>query len=154
MLPIRGSCLVAVWLLWGCCAGCGSSSGNGHERYVPEPAQATATVQAALENWRRGEPVGEVRGTKPPVYLVDSFRREGQTLERFEILGEVAGLTQRTYLVKLSFGNPTAEEKVRFAVLGIDPLWVYRHEDLELLAHWEHKMSGPSIVEKPVESQP
>lgn len=154
MLPFRRSCLVVMWLLCGCCAGCGASSGSGHERYVPEPAKAASTIQSALAAWRRGEPVGEVRGSKPPVFLVDSFRREGQTLERFEILGEVVGLTQRTYLVKLSFANPAAEEKVRFAVLGIDPLWVYRHEDLELLAHWEHKMPGPSSVEKPVEGQP
>ena len=154
MMPFRESCLVAVWLLCGCCAGCGPSSGSGHARYIPEPAQATSTIQAALAAWQRGEPVGEVRGTKPPVFLVDSFRREGQTLERFEILGEVAGLTQRTYLCKLSFANPAAEEKVRFAVLGIDPLWVYRHEDLELLAHWEHKMPEPSAIKKPAEGQP
>lgn len=153
MLPFRKSCLFAVWLLWGCSAGCGSSSGSGHERYVPAPETATSTIQAALEAWRRGEPVGEIRGTKPPVFLVDSYRREGQTLERVEILGEVAGLTQRTYLVKLVFANPAVEEKVRFAVLGIDPLWVYRHEDLELLAHWEHKMPEPAAVEQPVEGQ-
>lgn len=149
MLPFRGSLLVAAWLLWGCCTGCGSSSGLSHERYVPEPAKATATIQAALEAWRLGEPVGEVRGAKPPVFFVDSFRREGQSLERFEILGEVTGLTQRTYLVKLWFANPAAEEKGRFAVLGIDPLWVYRHEDLELLAHWEHKMPDKSSEAKP-----
>ena len=149
MLPVRGMFLTAAWLLWGCCAGCGSSSGSGHERYVPAPVTATATIRAALEAWQRGEPIGEVRGAKPTTYFVDSFRREGQSLDRFEILGEVAGLTQRTYLVKLSFANPKADEKVRFAVLGIDPLWVYRHEDLELLAHWEHKMPDKSSEAKP-----
>lgn len=149
MSSFREWLLAAAWLLFGWCAGCGSSSGLSHERYVPAPEKATATIRSALEAWQRGEPVGEVRGAKPTVYLVDSFRREGQTLERFEILGEVTGLTQRTYLVKLSFANPAAEEKVRFAVLGIDPLWVYRHEDLELLAHWEHKMP-----DKPAEVKP
>lgn len=154
MKPSLGQSFLAAWLLCGLCVGCGSSSGQGHERYVPEPQKAVSTIQTALEAWQHGDPVGEIRGTKPLVYLVDSFRREGQALERFEILGEVAGLTQRTYLVKLSFANPAAEEKVRFAVLGIDPLWVYRHEDLELLAHWEHKMPEPTAVEKPAEGQP
>lgn len=141
----------AACLFVGLCAGCGSPSG-GHERYVPSPETARATITAALEAWQRGDPVGEIRGTKPAVYLVDSFRREGQTLERFEILGEVSGETQRTFLVKLNFANPAAEEKVRFAVLGIDPLWVYRHEDLELLAHWEHKM--PEKTESSAEAKP
>jgi hypothetical protein len=83
------------------------------------------------------------------VFVVDTYRREGQTLERFEILGEVTGLTQRTHLIKLRFANPAAEEKVRYSVIGIDPLWVYRHEDLELLTHWEHKMPEPSAKQQP-----
>lgn len=141
--------LLSLFAACGLCVGCGSSSGTGHERYVPAPQQATSTLRAVLEAWQRGEPAGEVRGTKPLIFVVDTFRRDGQTLDRFEILGEVAGLTQRTYLVKLAFANPAVEEKVRFAVLGIDPLWVYRHEDLELLAHWEHKMPEPTSEAKP-----
>jgi hypothetical protein len=125
-------------MLVGLCAGCGLSSGNGQERYIPAAEKARASITSALQAWQRGDVVGEVRDTKPLVVVVDSFRRERQTLERFEILGEVAGLTQRSFLVKLSLANPTAEESV---------LWVYRHEDLELLTHWEHKMP-PSPSEK------
>lgn len=138
----------AAWLLCGLCAGCGSSSGS-HERYVPNVKQASATIETALEAWRRGDPVGELRDVKPRIFVVDSHRRDGQTLEQFEILGEVVGLTQRTFLIKVKLANPAAEEKVRFAVLGIDPLWVYRHEDLELLAHWEHKMPEQTPEAKP-----
>ena len=32
---------------------------------------------------------------------------------------------------------------VRFVVFGIDPLWVFRQEDYEMFAHWEHLMDGP-----------
>ncbi len=148
MTPSRWLPVFLAWLLCGWCVGCGSSSG-GHERYVPNPTQASATIELVMEAWRRGDPVGEIRGAKPRVFVVDSHRREGQTLERFEILGEVAGLTQRTYLCKVKLTNPDADEKVRFAVLGIDPLWVYRHEDLELLAHWEHKMPEQTPETKP-----
>lgn len=148
MKPSRWLPAFAAWLVCGLCAGCGASSGS-HERYIPESKHASATIETALETWRRGDPVGELRGMKPRVFLVDSHRREGQTLESFEILGEVAGLTQRTFLVKVKLTNPDAEEKVRFAVLGIDPLWVYRHEDLELLAHWEHKMPEQTPEAKP-----
>ena len=148
MTPSRCLPVLIAWLLCGLCAGCGSSSG-GHERYVPNPTQASATIELALKAWRRGDSVGELRDVKPRVFVVDSHRREGQTLESFEVLGEVAGLTQRTFLVKVKLANPVAEEKVRFAVLGIDPLWVYRHEDLELLAHWEHKMPEQTPEAKP-----
>lgn len=140
--------VAVAWWLCGLSAGCGPQSGS-QERFIPAPEKAAATITLALEAWQRGEPAGEVKGAKPVVFVVDTYRREGQTLERFEILGEVTGLTQRTYLIKLQFANPAAEEKVRYAVIGIDPLWVYRHEDLELLTHWEHKMPEPSVEKKP-----
>ncbi|MFM9963630.1 MAG: hypothetical protein ACKV2Q_20675 [Planctomycetaceae bacterium] len=133
----------------GLCAGCEPSAGTGQERYIPASEKALAAITVALEMWQRGDPAGEVPGTKPLVIVVDSFRRVGQTLEQFEVLGEVPGLTQRTYLVKLKFANPAAEEKARYAVFGIDPLWIYRHEDLELLMHWEHKMPAPSTEKQP-----
>ena len=101
MKPPRWHFAIAAWLLCGWCAGCGSSSGS-HERFIPAPKQAVATIESVLEAWRRGDPVGEIPNTKPRVFVVDSHRREGQTLEQFEILGEVAGLTQRTFLVKVT----------------------------------------------------
>jgi hypothetical protein len=30
-------------------------------------------------------------------------------------------------------------------VIGIDPLWVFRHEDYDLLLHWEHPMEPVSV---------
>ena len=150
MRSIPWTCAVVIgWWLCGLSVGCGPQFGSGQERYIPASAAATATITLALEAWQRGQPPGEVTGTKPAVFVVDTYRREGQTLERFEILGEVTGLTQRTYLIKLQFANPAVEEKVRYSVIGIDPLWVYRHEDLELLTHWEHKMPEPSAEKQP-----
>ncbi|MCX7422376.1 MAG: hypothetical protein NT013_22915 [Planctomycetia bacterium] len=132
--------LLAMILL--ACVGCGSS-GSGQERYIPTQAVALATVETALKVWQRGEPGGEIKGTKPLIFVTDSHRRAGQRLESFEILGEVPGETPRCLLVKVKLANPDAEEKVRYAVIGIDPLWVYRHEDLEMILHWDHPMPGP-----------
>jgi hypothetical protein len=134
-------CLVlVVATLGGLAAGCDFASSRDHQRFVPTPEKARATITTALEAWQRGDPVGELKGTQPLIFVTDAHRRDGQKLEQYEILGEVPGATQRTYLVKVRFANPPAEEKIRYAVLGIDPLWVYRHEDLELLAHWDHAM--------------
>ena len=73
-------------------AGCNGGPKTGHERYVPAPEKAQATIATVLESWQRGEPVGEIKAASAPkVFVVDSFRRDGQTLEHFDILGEVAG---------------------------------------------------------------
>ena len=29
-------------------------------------------------------------------------------------------------------------------IVGIDPLWIFRHEDYDLLLHWEHQMPTES----------
>lgn len=147
-------CVILVAACWSSLStGCGFSSGQNHDRYVPAPEQARASITTALEAWQRSEPVGEIKGTKPMIFVTDAHRRDGQKLEQFEILGEVPGATQRTYLVKVTFSNPAAEEKIRYAVLGIDPLWVYRHEDLELLAHWDHAMPAAKTEETPTSSE-
>lgn len=123
--------------------GCGSTPGAGQERFVPTTTTARTAIESALQAWQRGEPAGEVKDTHPQVFVADTHRQKGQTLERYEILGEVPGDTPRCFLIKLKLANPDAEEKVRYAVIGINPLWVFRHEDLEMLTRWEHPMPAP-----------
>ena len=125
--------------------GCDSSQQSGVERYVPKPDVAQRAIETVFKSWQRGESTGEIAGTADPLlFVVDSHRQSGQKLDQFEVLGEVPGHTKRCYLVKLSFSNPSTTETARYAVMGIDPLWVYRHEDLEMLAHWEHPMAPAS----------
>jgi hypothetical protein len=38
--------------------------------------------------------------------------------------------------------HPAEAQKVRYLVHGIDPLYVYRQEDFDLLNHWDHMMLG------------
>ena len=44
------------------------------------------------------------------------------------------------YAVRLFLENPTQEQTVRFVVLGLDPVWVMRHEDYMMTLHWDMKM--------------
>jgi hypothetical protein len=37
--------------------------------------------------------------------------------------------------------------KVRYIVLGIDPLFVFRQEDFDLLMHWDHHMPASQAKE-------
>ena len=56
----------------------------------------------------------------------------GQKLREYEIVGEDAPPAQnqgpRTFTVKLTLAQGPPVE-VKYMVIGIDPLWVYRDED-------------------------
>ncbi|MDB5388588.1 MAG: hypothetical protein JWM11_4234 [Planctomycetaceae bacterium] len=111
------------------------------QRFVPKTEIARNALESVLDSWVKGDPVGLIPNTSSPqVHITDSSRKKGQKLKSFRILGEVPGDAPRCFAVKLSFTNPVAEERARYAVMGIDPLWVFRHEDLEMLAHWSHPM--------------
>ena len=119
--------------------GCGDPAA----RYVPSPAQAVTAVKASLDDWKKGLPAGPVADTKPTVHVVDSQRRELPVLSDYQILGEVPGNAPRCLAVRLRWANPEKEERARYVVVGIDPLWVFRQEDYDLLSHWEHPMAEP-----------
>lgn len=125
------------WTTW--VVGCAGRSAD-IEHYTPETGTARAALEAALNEWRNGQPPGEIRGASPAVQVVDTHRRPEQRLERFEILGEVGGDAGRCFSVRLTLANPSEEEKLRFIVVGISPLWVFREDDFTMLTHWDHPM--------------
>jgi hypothetical protein len=125
---------LAAWL-----PGCG---GDTSERYTPSDVDAQAALAASLDAWKSGIAPGEVPETSPQVFVADSYRQPGESLISYEILGEVPGDVPCCYAVDLQF-DPPREEKARFVVVGIDPLWVFRLEDYQLIAHWDHLMPEP-----------
>jgi hypothetical protein len=78
----------------------------------------------------------------------DTHRRAGQKLARYEIVGELPSDEGRLFAVRVHLENPAAEAKVNFLVVGIDPLWVFRQEDYQMVTHWEHNMP-PAPAAKP-----
>ena len=120
--------------------GCGR--GDPYARYVPSEDSAESALKAGLEAWKDGAATGPVADTaKPAVIVVDSWREPQQKLQSYQILGEVPGNTPRCYAVRLNLRNPEAEQRVRFVIVGIDPLWVFRYEDFQLIGHWDHRMA-------------
>src|SRR5260370_1024374 len=117
------------------CCGCAQEP-DKLERYVPAPELAQRALEAVLADWKAGKPPGPIDRLSVMVQITDNQRKPGQLLDDFEILGEVPGATARCFGVRLKLREPVAEEKVRYAVVGIDPLWVFRHADLEMLGHW------------------
>ena len=72
----------------------------------------------------------------------DGHRTPTRKLTAYSILGEVPSDAPRCFAVKLTLGNPTAEVRERYVVVGIDPIWVIRYEDYEMLTHWSHPMTA------------
>jgi hypothetical protein len=110
--------------------------------FVPAPELSRAALEAVLIDWQTGLPPGQIDRLPVTVKVVDQHRKEGQELEEFEILGEAPGSAPRCFAVRLKLRRPEAEEKVRYVVVGINPLWVFRQEDLDGLSHWDHAMPG------------
>jgi hypothetical protein len=135
----RSRILPLVFLFLTVTTGCGVS-GNGNATPLPDPATARQAMNAALESWKAGRPTGRVEPTSPRIQLNDSFRKPGQVLDRYEILGQIAGERAISFVVKVTLSNPSEVETIRFLLLGIDPVIVFRQEDFELLSHFEHKM--------------
>lgn len=151
ILPRRavGGALV----LLACAAGCGGP--RGYDRYVPPSDAARAALGAALDAWRDGRGPKALAGRSPGIVVVDNERRAGQALRGYEVLGELPGDGPRRFAVRLHLDDPPEEQKVRFLVVGVDPLWVFRQEDYDMLAHWECNMTtekegaAPAPVKEP-----
>ena len=117
-------------------AGCGRKN----EDYIPSPDVAEGALLKVLDAWQAGHPAGEIPNTSPVVFATDTNRKAGQSLRNYNVLGEANGTSGRTYVVVLDLDNPMEQIKTTYIVVGIDPLWVFRQEDYELLMHWDHYM--------------
>jgi hypothetical protein len=134
-------------------AGCGStspSSGVGENptsQFVPSVSQAEGALRDVFESWKKDVPPGIIPGTSPAVHVTDTYRKPGEKLVDYRILGEVPSERKRCIAVELRY-EPERAERVRFLVVGIDPLWVFREEDGQNLAHWEHNMEVPNAAKE------
>ena len=63
----------------------------------------------------------------------------GRRPTSFTVLGLAPGDGPRVFTVKLTLDRPAEETRVRYVVIGVDPIWVIRHEDYDMMAHWEHR---------------
>jgi hypothetical protein len=127
--------LVTVYLY-----GCGPS--NSAARYVPSESVARQALEAALTAWQKGSGTSLSLDNNTTIEVIDRERRAGQTLTEFKILGEVSVEGGRWFEVEMRLDHPAQIEQVRYCVIGINPLWVFRQSDYEVLGHWDHPMPG------------
>lgn len=122
---------------------CGCSSASIQE-YTPKEDRARGALAATLDAWQSSKE--DVALAETRVNVSDPHRRAGQKLKGYEILGELPADSGRRYQVKLQLDNPAAEEKAQYVVVGIDPIWVFRQEDYDMITHWDHPMTPASEV--------
>lgn len=140
--------LVAPWAV-----GCGG--GRDEDDYTPSEAMSRAAIELALRAWQDARPERdlslEANGALACVEFIDKHRQPAQRLESYQILGETASRNGRAFVVRLSLREPDEELKVRYLVVGIDPLWVFRQEDYDMLSHWDHAMPSEDDPSAPAE---
>src|SRR5262245_27494522 len=135
----RGALFLGTVLL---CGGCWGDR-NSDRRYIPSEEIARRAVETALTQRQNGElTTSLVQAAGPAIHLIDTRHKPGQKLMSFAVLGPTTGDAASCYAVRLTFDNPSEEVRARYVVLGIDPLWVWRYEDYEMLMHWDCPMEA------------
>jgi hypothetical protein len=119
------------------------------QTFVPTEETAQRTLETALLAWQNGKlPPTRVQESSPAVQLLDTHYQPGQKLASFKVLGPTTGDAERCYAVRLTMDNPREEIRARYVVLGLDPLWVMRYEDFEMVMHWDHAIHGKAEGQK------
>jgi hypothetical protein len=116
-------------------SGC-SRKGGKNADFVTPSDKARPALEAALANWKNGQPSGSVPGkSEPAIQMLDAGWQASRKLVGYEILQEDSGSQgHRFFTVRLTFAEGPPVE-TRYVVMGIDPLLVTREEEF-------NKMSG------------
>ena len=127
--------------------GVGCESRKDPARFLPSPNIARAALTAALDAWKEGRPTGRLASASPAVHVVDETRTTPR-LGDYEILGAIPGDGPPTFNVLLVTETPPVRRTARYLVVGVDPLWVFRQEDFDKMAHWEMDMKHDESDDK------
>lgn len=144
----------AVWIFvalvaW---ASCRAQPAPTVESYIPEEAVAQRALVAALDAWQAGEEANKLDGAA--LLFVDARRRAGKRLASYRIVGPQPWDRGRRFVVEMNLKDEEAPQKVRFVVLGKDPLLVFRQEDIDMLANWMHPMEPEPTPPKDGDAPP
>ncbi len=133
--------LTAITLLAGC-----QERPVDPNRFIPKADEARRAVSEALTARRENLTPEQISKSGSKARLIDNQHKAGQSLKAFAILGEVAADKARGFAVRLTLENPEEEQQARYLVYGVDPIWVFRQEDFDLITHWEHAMGDNETV--------
>lgn len=127
--------------------GCGSRPPE--ERFTPSAEAARAAVEQVLTQRRDSTPIAGKPGDVE-AKLVDSKLLKDRPLRDFEVISELPWDQGRCYSVRLKWDSPPEDDVVRYIVLGIDPIWVFRVEDAEGRLPMRHDAGAEPAKNKPL----
>jgi hypothetical protein len=123
-VPLLGLAFLA-FALGGC-----SRADRSELDILPESDKARAALEKALTAWKNGEKMGKIQGDSHGIEVADRVWMSGGKLAAFEIIGADDKPGPRWFRVRLTMKGAQPQQ-VNYAVLGLDPLWVYREEDFK-----------------------
>jgi hypothetical protein len=122
------------------CAACRPSQDATAENKSQRARQA---LVVALDAWRNEADAAPLDHAK--VQFTDSLS-ENRRLADYEIVGELPAQGSKRFEVLLHESRDDSSEPVdqlaQYVVFGIDPIWVMRQEDYDMISHWDHPMPG------------
>ena len=122
--------LLGLGLLAVALSGCRGANRSEFD-VLPGADKARGALEKALTAWKNGEPCGKIQADSPAIQVVDKVWQAGGKLAAFEILKAEDKPGPRWFSVKLTLVGSAEPQEVAYAVLGIDPLWVFREEDFK-----------------------
>jgi len=96
---------------------------------LPSPDKARTALEVGLTAWVNGQKPDKIEAGAQSVQVVDHIWRDGGQLMRFEIVQAEDKPGPRWFSVKLMLKDAPEPQQVLYAVVGLNPLWVYREED-------------------------
>jgi hypothetical protein len=124
--------------------GCGFVGGSNDSRdaVIPDRETARRALELALSAWveSRAAPLLLERTS---VQFSDHDQRVGNRLSSYEVLSMRASDRFPIFTVRLHWQDPGGSSEpdvVEYFVGGTQPIWVIRHDELQMLMHWEHPM--------------
>ncbi len=108
--------------------------GGGALPAASEPDQAKQVLTAALDAWKRGEPVASLASAKPPVRVLDREWGDGFVLNRYDLKGEPQrmGLNiQQAVALDLKSPKGKTIKKTVFYTVTTGPQPVVARQDID-----------------------
>ncbi len=107
-------------------AGC-----EGGSAPLPSASAAREALDTALGTWKAGKPASSLLALKPAVEAVDFDWKAGKVLSDYTVGDEAPGQGVRTLSATLTIQGGPSPKSVRYFLLGVDPVRVFRDEDFQ-----------------------
>ena len=105
-------------------AGCGDGSAP-----LPSTVASRQALQASLDAWKAGKAASSLSAEKPSIEVVDFEWKAGKVLTEYALGEDSPGQGTQTFSATLTLKGELATKSVRYMVLGLDPIRIYRDED-------------------------